>query len=251
MRYIAVPEPREADGPGWNQFDTVTYPERAKGVIMTTETVSRRRQQTLDRLVAAATDVFAERGVEAASVEEICERAGFTRGAFYSNFESKEELCLAIVRQHSAALLESTRQALAAIPPATVDEGSLDEIVAKVLALVEAEVGTEHNWVVVRDELRLYAYRNRSFWPALQAATDEVSTLFRDTIQEAFDRQQAQLLIPVEQFIVTLDAYRERLRLEEILGPGREGSSGWRAGAEKLVRALVVLPGRSEQGRSD
>lgn len=218
---------------------------------MTAETVSRRRQQTLDRLVAAAIDVFAERGVEAASVEEICERAGFSRGAFYSNFDSKEELCLAIVRQQSAAMLESTRQALAAIPPATVDDGSLDEIVAKVLALVDAEVGSEHTWVVVRDELRLYAYRNRSFWPALRAATDEVSELFREAIQGAFDRQQAHLLISVEQFIVTVDAYRERLRLEEILSSDPTDQTSSRAGMEKLIRALVVLPGRTSEGRTD
>ncbi|PFG18138.1 TetR family transcriptional regulator [Propionicimonas paludicola] len=218
------------------------------GVTVSSEVVSRRRQQTLDRLVAAAIDVFAERGVEAASVEEICERAGFTRGAFYSNFDSKEELCLAIVRQQSALMLESTRQALAAIPEATVDDGSLDEIVAKVVALVDAEIGHEHNWVVVRDELRLYAYRNRSFWPPLQAATNEVSELFREAIQEAFDRQQAQLLIPVEQFIVTLDAYRERLRLEEILGSDRADHASWRAGMEKLIRALVVLPERATEG---
>lgn len=218
---------------------------------MTAETVSRRRQQTLDRLVAAAIDVFAERGVEAASVEEICERAGFTRGAFYSNFDSKEELCLAIVRQQSALMLASTREALAAIPPATVDDGSLDEIVAKVLALVDAGIGPEHNWVVVRDELRLYAYRNRSFWPALRAATDEISELFREAIQDAFDRQQAQLLIPMEQFIVTVDAYRERLRLEEILGTSRAGRSNWRLGMEKLIRALVVLPGRAAESGTD
>jgi Transcriptional regulator len=218
---------------------------------MTSETVSRRRQQTLDRLVAAAIDVFAERGVEAASVEEICERAGFTRGAFYSNFDSKEELCLAIVRQQSALMLASTRQALAAIPSAAVDDGSLDEIVAKVLALVDAEIGADHTWVVVRDELRLYAYRNRSFWPALQAATDEVAELFRQAIQEAFDRQQAHLLIPMDQFVVTVDAYRERLRLEEILGTARANASNWRLGMEKLIRALVVLPGRAVEGGTD
>ena len=220
-------------------------------MILTAETVSRRRQQTLDRLVAAAIDVFAERGVEAASVEEICERAGFTRGAFYSNFDSKEELCLAIVRQQSALMLASTREALAAIPPATVDDGSLDEIVAKVLALVDAGIGPEHNWVVVRDELRLYAYRNRSFWPALQAATDEVAELFRQAIQEAFERQQAHLLIPVDQFVVTVDAYRERLRLEEILGTARAAEANWRVGMERLVRALVVLPGRAVESGND
>jgi len=214
---------------------------------MTTETVSRRRQQTLDRLVAAAVDVFAERGVEASSVEEICERAGFTRGAFYSNFDSKEELCLEILRQQSSRLLESTRRALDDIAPATVDAGSLEEIVAKVLAVVDSGVGPDHNWVVVRDELRLYAYRNRSFWPALKAATDEVAGLFRQAIEEAFDRQHAHVLVPIEQFILTMDAYRERARLEEILSSAEQPSAKPSEGLEALIRALVVLPAASRR----
>lgn len=60
---------------------------------------SRRREQTRARLLDAAHEVFGEVGMSAASVEMICERAGFTRGAFYSNFESKEELFLALVTQ--------------------------------------------------------------------------------------------------------------------------------------------------------
>ena len=54
-----------------------------------------RRGRTRTRLLDAAVDVFAERGIEGATVELICERAGFTRGAFYSNFSTKEELLLA------------------------------------------------------------------------------------------------------------------------------------------------------------
>ncbi len=57
----------------------------------------RRREQTRARLLDAAHEVFAEVGMDAASVEMICERAGFTRGAFYSNFESKEELFLDLI----------------------------------------------------------------------------------------------------------------------------------------------------------
>src|ERR671911_502604 len=55
---------------------------------------SRRREATRQKLLDAAAQVFAEVGLDAASVETICERAGFTRGAFYSNFESKDELFL-------------------------------------------------------------------------------------------------------------------------------------------------------------
>src|SRR3954469_20501848 len=61
-----------------------------------TDTVAttRRREATRQRLLDAAAEVFAEVGLDAASVEAVCERAGFTRGAFYSNFESKDELFL-------------------------------------------------------------------------------------------------------------------------------------------------------------
>lgn len=58
---------------------------------------SRRREQTRARLLDAAYEVFGEVGMDAASVELICERAGFTRGAFYSNFDSKDELFLALI----------------------------------------------------------------------------------------------------------------------------------------------------------
>ena len=61
--------------------------------------MARSRENTRARLLEAAHDVFAEVGLGAASVEGICERAGFTRGAFYSNFESKDELFLALITQ--------------------------------------------------------------------------------------------------------------------------------------------------------
>ena len=56
--------------------------------------VSRSESQARTRaaLVDAAGEVFLEQGFGGASVEEVCARAGFTRGAFYSNFASKEEL---------------------------------------------------------------------------------------------------------------------------------------------------------------
>jgi AcrR family transcriptional regulator len=65
---------------------------------MNVETARRRlsrdeqRAATRAALIDAAAQVFAERGFMGASVEAIAERAGYTRGAFYSNFESKEEL---------------------------------------------------------------------------------------------------------------------------------------------------------------
>ena len=68
--------------------------------------MTRSRENTRARLLEAAHEVFAEVGLDAASVETICERAGFTRGAFYSNFESKDELFLALITQLSEDKLD-------------------------------------------------------------------------------------------------------------------------------------------------
>jgi len=58
------------------------------------------RDDTRDKLFEAAARVFEEQGIGAASVEAIAAAAGFTRGAFYSNFASKEELIIAMLEDH-------------------------------------------------------------------------------------------------------------------------------------------------------
>jgi AcrR family transcriptional regulator len=58
---------------------------------------TRKRRETVKRLIAAANAVIAEKGFQRASLDEIAARAGLTKGAVYSNFESKEHLFLAVV----------------------------------------------------------------------------------------------------------------------------------------------------------
>jgi len=53
--------------------------------------------QTRERLLEAGLRVFSRRGYYAASVDEIAAEAGFSKGAVYSNFESKEDLFLALI----------------------------------------------------------------------------------------------------------------------------------------------------------
>jgi AcrR family transcriptional regulator len=57
------------------------------------------RERTAQRLVDAAERLIARRGLEATSVEEIAEAAGYSRGAFYSNFKSKEDLFFEVLRR--------------------------------------------------------------------------------------------------------------------------------------------------------
>ncbi|GAA3029459.1 TetR/AcrR family transcriptional regulator [Microbacterium dextranolyticum] len=84
---------------------------------VTSRPASQRREQTRARLLHAAHLVFAEVGMDAASVEAICERAGFTRGAFYSNFESKDELFLELITQLSDAKLDAVASRVERLQP--------------------------------------------------------------------------------------------------------------------------------------
>lgn len=58
------------------------------------------RDETRERLFEAAAQVFSERGIGAASIEAIAAAAGFSRGAFYSNFATKDELIVAMLADH-------------------------------------------------------------------------------------------------------------------------------------------------------
>ncbi|HYE44405.1 MAG TPA: helix-turn-helix domain-containing protein [Caulobacter sp.] len=71
---------------------------------MTAESVEKgsRRERTRRALVAAAAELTAQKGFDRASLDEICARAGMTRGAFHGNFKSRDELFLAVMESQGA-----------------------------------------------------------------------------------------------------------------------------------------------------
>lgn len=69
-------------------------------------TPERRRERTRNTLLDAAEEIFVKRGVPGASMEEIAAEAGFSRGAVYAHFGSKEELLLAVMDRFIARQLE-------------------------------------------------------------------------------------------------------------------------------------------------
>jgi AcrR family transcriptional regulator len=90
----------------------------------TTQRETRVEKQTRTRaeLIATAASVFAQRGYEGASVEEIAERAGYSHGAVYSNFAGKSDLFLAVFEQYMA----ERAQELAATQVGIADDAPLE-----------------------------------------------------------------------------------------------------------------------------
>lgn len=71
------------------------------------------REQTRQALLRAAARLFGERGYQATSVDDVAEAAGFSKGALYYNFDSKEELFDALVEASIGAMTSSLEEALA------------------------------------------------------------------------------------------------------------------------------------------
>jgi AcrR family transcriptional regulator len=70
------------------------------------------RDDTREKLFEAAARVFEDQGIGGASIEAIAAAAGFTRGAFYSNFKSKDELIIAMLEDHVEQSMARTRDLL-------------------------------------------------------------------------------------------------------------------------------------------
>ncbi len=82
--------------------------EAAKAALRQRE----RTELTCQKILSSAQDIFARDGFQVAKLEEIAARAGYTRGAFYANFQSKEELFLAVAGQQISDLVSTVLQAV-------------------------------------------------------------------------------------------------------------------------------------------
>lgn len=111
-----------------------------------------RKTQTRERLIDAAAIVFAQRGFETATLDEVAAAAGYTKGAVYSNFASKTDLFIALIeRRIEVQAAEHSRrfegQDLAAMARGLADESHEDP---------EAE----RQWLLLAMEFWLHAMRD-------------------------------------------------------------------------------------------
>jgi AcrR family transcriptional regulator len=112
----------------------------------------RKRVNTRARLVEAGTVVFTEKGFAGARIDDVVREAGFTRGAFYSNYSSMEELLREVVATHAATLLQHVQIALDSL------DGAPDvDAIMEVLDALRPEGRTLY---ILTAEYRLYRLRH-------------------------------------------------------------------------------------------
>jgi AcrR family transcriptional regulator len=140
-------------------------------------TPERRRQQTREHLLAAAAQVFAERGFHGASLDEVATVAGFTKGAVYSNFKNKEDLFLALFRARYEQETEALRATLhgSDVP----SEARLSDFVALVKDQTHLALS---NFGLLYQEFWLYAARNPAVRKEFTRIDDEAAVALAELI---------------------------------------------------------------------
>ena len=118
-----------------------------------TKRVTKRRLETNERLLDAAEQAFAEHGFHGVSISDLCARAGYTSGAFYSNYASKDELFLALFTRRSEIVLKQLGEA---VDQAVVSEHPIATLIESA-SVVDEETRT---WFLISTEFTLYAIRN-------------------------------------------------------------------------------------------
>jgi AcrR family transcriptional regulator len=154
-------------------------------------TRERRRQQTRDVLIAAATEVFAQRGFGGASLEEIAETAGFTRGAIYKNFAGKEDLFFAVTERLNEAVIESFREVAPTAGDAEWDFASLGQ-------LWRASADEFEPLFAIGLEYELYVLRNPDARARALSHWERSIALVASFIAEIAERTGMQLRLPAD-----------------------------------------------------
>lgn len=140
------------------------------------------RLQTQDRLIEAAREIIINEGMEATSLEHICKAAGFTRGAFYSNFSSKDSLLAALAEEEYTGLIERLRATVerwsapgdeAAPARAGGDRDSEALLMENLLFEALDAIGVERDLFLLHSELILRSIRDPEWAERFSAINEE------------------------------------------------------------------------------
>lgn len=176
--------------------------------------MTRKEKQARTRrlLMAAAARVCAKRGLQQTSVDEVAEQAGYTKGAFYANFASKEELFLAMLDERFAERVKEIDRVLA---------GSDDpEDMARRAGVDFARyLSADPEWQRLFFEFSAHAARSPEF-------REELVTRYRslrERMAELFRRRATELgiesPIPYEDVALMTFAMANGFALERLLEP--------------------------------
>lgn len=173
------------------------------------------------RLVEAAIDEFAVRGLDATSVEQLCEAAGFSRGAFYSNFATKDDLCIAIMEFHRDQVLAGLSEVFNNLP----QDASVEWVTGEALSEFFRIVAPTEHFQRTLVEIRLRSTRSTELAGRLEQVSQEIRPGMHSFIDGLADQLGVEFRLTTAQLLDVLeslffyDMSSARTDVRDVIGP--------------------------------
>ena len=182
--------------------------------------LTRQESKTLtqEKLLGAAAKLFARHGFAGASIEEIAETAGFSRGAFHANFKSKDALFLALVETQVKASTSEIHELVAA-------SKSGEESLQNLRRAYSCYSGTDRDAFLLLTEAQLYAMRNPRFGKKLCALLGSIHDELVASIQKIQEKMKSKDSISAEQLVLIGFAFSHGMTLHSLMDPERYSDS--------------------------
>jgi AcrR family transcriptional regulator len=169
------------------------------------------REQTTQRLLDAALKLIAKKGLEAASVENIAAAAGYTRGAFYSNFNSKDDLFIELLRRdHQKATAELNALRDTSLPVDLVQSRARN---------IYGQMYRDNESFMIWTEARMLAAREPRFRAKLNALMTEKRAQIADFIRYFYERVGVAPPLASEQMAMGFMSLAEGVKLYMMSSP--------------------------------
>jgi AcrR family transcriptional regulator len=193
------------------------------------------RDETRARLIDAAVEVFVARGIAGASVEDITDAAGFSRGAFYSNFTDKDELVTSLIARMTDESVAQIEDNLARYP----DPTEFVQATQHKFASPTPRIGEVHH--VLSLELVLYAMRNPNAQPLLRERLDRHQEVIRRVVEHnagELGLGPAKNRDALAAMIVAMD---DGFSLHALIDPSRDPRTSFNIALDFLAEAGVAI----------
>src|SRR3984957_9328022 len=170
-----------------------------------------RARATRRKLLDAAKRIFAQDGFEAARLEDIAAGAGYTRGAFYANFKSKEDIFFALFEEWVGERIESFTDAIRR------HTNPAEKLAA--MRTHYAELAKDRRLVLISLEFKLFAMRHPEAHARLRSRHRRIRATFGELFSEIMGALGKTVPIAYPAASACLGAVSQGLMLEQLLDP--------------------------------
>jgi AcrR family transcriptional regulator len=176
--------------------------------------LTRKEKQAHTRscLMQSAAKVFARRGLQSASIDEVAEDAGYTKGAFYANFKNKEELFLAMLDERFAERLEEIEAVL-------TSDAELEDQAQQAGGDFTRYLAADPEWQRLFSEFTAYAARDEDFREELVTRYRALRERIAEGLGTQADKIGVEAPVPFEQIALMTMAMAHGIASEKLLEP--------------------------------